>query len=625
MISLIDKNFSKIITKMNSISNFKIGFLLFIGTTLLTSLDFLFNLIKSPLYEYIDIMSGCYFILAAFGHAAIFSFIIFAIYSLIILITKSKFAAITVYLILAIFLQIIIILDGYVFNIYRFHINGFVLQLVFGAGGDIFIFDKGLITKFLLFSLLTAIVPYIIIVFVSRKLFEKVTKKIVITILTIIIFAITTSHIGHALAAGLREASIQKTAAILPYFYPLTMNSLLLKLGISNKNTSNINQKKNSDVKYPKSLILTSDTIPNYNILYILIDSWNPSTYSDSITPNIFKFSEKSDYFSNHYSSSSGTRGSVFGLFFGAPFSYRKDFSIEKISPVFITELLNREYDIQVFPSANFTSPPFHEDIFRKVPDIHLKVEGKSPFERDKTITEMTLSYLRKKSKDKSPFFALTFFDTAHAISLPQKYNRRFTPAWEQPNYMALNNNIDRTPFFNLYKNCVFYIDGLVGEILEELEKLNFLDNTIVVISGDHGQEFNENHKNYWGHGSNYSEWQTHIPLIVYHPNLINPTKYNHMTTHYDISATILKEYLGVLNDYEDFTIGISLYDTSKRYPHIIGDDINYGFILKDKIIQTNHLGTLEVFDPKMNPLKQNTLKSKEIEEAILKKNHFYN
>jgi hypothetical protein len=56
---------------------------------------------------------------------------------------------------------------------------------------------------------------------------------------------------------------------------------------------------------------------------------------------------------------------------------------------------------------------------------------------------------------------------------------------------------MDPTPFFNLYKNSAYYVDSLVGRIIDDLKRNGRLNNTMVIITGDHGQEFNDNKKNY--------------------------------------------------------------------------------------------------------------------------------
>ena len=125
------------------------------------------------------------------------------------------------------------------------------------------------------------------------------------------------------------------------------------------------------------------------------------------------------------------------------------------------------------------------------------ETQGATPFDRDTRLTADFLQYLDQKP-DK-PFFAFLFYDLLHAISIPAPHRHKFEPSWEYANYMALNNEMDATPFFNLYRNCGWYVDSLVGSIVGELEHKGLLDNSILVITGDHSQEFNENKKKLLG------------------------------------------------------------------------------------------------------------------------------
>lgn len=604
----------------------KFGLCLFYSTIIITAIDFTSNILRNNLLHDMNFVSWIYYVPASLGHASLFALILFLIFYLLpsYIFRNYKIAAI-IYCVTAILLQALIVLDGFVFSLYRFHINGFILELVLGGGSEIFVFDFWVYVKFFMFLLLVAVIPYIISFFLSKKLFNKLNRKLIIRISTFFIICILILHLGHVYAAASRQTSIQKSATAMPLLFPLTANSLLKKLGLtSNDKLDNINyNESSSDIIYPIHPLQTSDSIPNYNILYIAIDSWNPSTFDSINTPNIYKLSKKGHYFNNHYSSSNGTRGSLFGMFFGLSYTYEKEFIITKKSPLFIDQLINKKYDIQVFPSASFTSPPFHEVIFRRVPGINTSTNGATPFDRDNKIAEMTLNHISSK-KAHNPFFAFTFFDLPHAISIPKEYRQKFRPSWDEADYMKLNNDIDRTPFFNLYKNCVYHTDSLIGKILDKIETEGLMDKTIIIITGDHGQEFNENKKNYWGHSSNFSKWQTHVPLIIYYPRIEGNKEFSHVTTHYDISPTIMKHFLGVANPYNDFSMGYDLYDTESRYPYLVGDYINYGFIFENMIISTNPLGTMEVTDKNLNELPRSAINITNLQKAIEKKNMFY-
>ena len=47
---------------------------------------------------------------------------------------------------------------------------------------------------------------------------------------------------------------------------------------------------------------------------------------------------------------------------------------------------------------------------------------------------------------------------------------------------------MDPTPFWNLYRNTCYQDDLLLGKVFEALKKQGLMDNTIVVLTGDHSR-----------------------------------------------------------------------------------------------------------------------------------------
>lgn len=209
-------------------------------------------------------------------------------------------------------------------------------------------------------------------------------------------------------------------------------------------------------------------------------------------------------------------------------------------------------------------------------------------------------------------------------MDLPKSKQYRFKPCWEYVDYMKLNNDTDPTPFFNLYKNSVAEADSLIGLTLNKLREKDLLRNTVVIITGDHGQEFNENHNNYWGHASNYSLFQVGTPLIYYYPGC-KPGKRNYRTTHYDISPTLMHYVLGVTNPPSDYSMGTYLDDPSPRDWHFVGHELYYAFIRSDgTIIEKQGAGNLKIMDPKIHVIPNYPLKPKDLQAVIQKMNRFY-
>ncbi len=62
------------------------------------------------------------------------------------------------------------------------------------------------------------------------------------------------------------------------------------------------------------------------------------------------------------------------------------------------------------------------------------------------------------------------------------------------------------------YYNEIDYLDVRIGELFDHLKQKNLWDNTIILVTADHGEEFFE-HGGWW-HGTTLYEEQIHIPLI---------------------------------------------------------------------------------------------------------------
>ena len=77
-------------------------------------------------------------------------------------------------------------------------------------------------------------------------------------------------------------------------------------------------------------------------------------------------------------------------------------------------------------------------------------------------------------------------------------------------------NDTDPVPYFNRYRNSAYWTDGELARVTGYLKEKGLLENTIVVVSSDHGEEFNDNKLNYWGHNGNYTDAQIKVPLIVH-------------------------------------------------------------------------------------------------------------
>lgn len=91
-------------------------------------------------------------------------------------------------------------------------------------------------------------------------------------------------------------------------------------------------------------------------------------------------------------------------------------------------------------------------------------------------------------------------------------------------------NNGPKTEDYNeirsIYDSSISYLDYNLKPLFNEIN----LNNSLLVILGDHGQALGEN--NYWGHGTHLSESLVHVPMIICPPT-------NGRTLSFDSSDTV--------------------------------------------------------------------------------------
>lgn len=66
------------------------------------------------------------------------------------------------------------------------------------------------------------------------------------------------------------------------------------------------------------------------------------------------------------------------------------------------------------------------------------------------------------------------------------------------------------------YDNEIAYMDGHLGRLLRTLRGTGLLEESVVLIFSDHGENLGEH--DYWGHGRKVYEQNLHIPLILHAP-----------------------------------------------------------------------------------------------------------
>jgi len=458
-----------------------------------------------------------------------------------------------------------------IFSLYGMFFNGFILNLVVTPGGIESLggsgaSDIGFALIALGFFTLQAFTLWLSHRFYINNGDFKLPLKLVpatVVIATIIV------HMWFAVDHQTKNQLIIASESI-PLYQTVSARRFLKVLGLNNKEAANIRVK--GKLNYPLAPIKVEAPAKPYNIIWLTSESWRADTLNEKVMPNSWAFARNAARFTKNYSGGNGTRMGIFSMFTGLPGSYWFPFLEEHRGAYLIDLLKDQHYQMRLFTSAKFTYPEFNQTIFSQVPKEQLQETRvpKSGWENDRDNVTDLLSFIDKRDPNK-PFFTFMFFESPHARYYFPPNSVIAKPYRNDLNYATLSKEAlakDIGLIKNRYINSVHHLDMQYGRIFEYMKKNQLLDNTIVVLIGDHGEEFMEN--GYWGHNSTFADPQVRTPLVIYKPGM-KPFIENQMTSHMDVIPTIMP-LLGVKNPSSDYAIGYNLLAGEKRTHTYIAD-----------------------------------------------------
>ncbi len=487
-----------------------------------------------------------------------------------------RFVIYTITIVGCTLIQIVLITDIYIFKIFGFHFNGFILNMLLTKGGiqalgseDSTYMSVALISSgFLLFQ--TLLFLSVACIQKIQTFFQKLfVKKVSIAMVSIFLSLAIFERVNYAVCSVKAYMPVLEASNAFPFYIPFHMNKALKKLGLKAKEGRHF-KIKIGDVNlcYPLKPIERKENPKNYNIVWLVGESLRTDVLEASIMPETWKFAQKSLFFQNHYSGGNSTRTGVFTLFYGLHGTYWFPFFHAKRSPVLLDFLQKEGYHIEIFSSQSFTFPEFDKTVFVNMPPAQMHLSKLTPgWRRDREHVDSILEFLSHHDRQK-PFMLFMFYDSTHSsYSFPPECTIR-EPYILDFNYVTTDLKKDMELLKNSYINAVYHLDTQVARVLNHLEKNNFLEDTIIIITGDHGQEFME--KGRWGHHSSFSEEQTKTPLVLWVPGQKHQTIQD-ITCHQDIAPTILS-ILGAKNSPEDYSLGNNLLDFQKEDFVILSD-----------------------------------------------------
>ena len=506
------------------------------------------------------------------------------------------------------------------FTLYGFFINSFVINLVTTPGG---VESLGASTASNLTFAAIALGFFVLqagLLFVVARLFQVfgephwVPRRLFSGLM--VIFAVMTvgERMVYAYGTATGVTSISALTVTVPYYLGMTARTLLSKVGVK------VDRKKELAVSsgalnYPLNPLVVEKPAKPLNIVWLVAESLRWDMLDAEVMPSTWSFAKGATRFTRHFSGGNGTRVGVFTMFSGIPGNYWFPMLAERRGAPIIDVLKAQNYQMSLYTSAKFSYPEFDATIFSQLPSeiLHEAPGAAQGWENDRINVGKMLDFIGKRDRGR-PFFTFMFFESPHARYYfpPESVIR--TPYPDDINYFTLSReqlSVQAPLIKNRYYNSVHHLDSQFKRVFDYLKQEQLLDSTVVIVLGDHGEEFME--KGRWGHNSSFVDEQVRTPFVLWVPGM-SPRVYEGMSNHMDVVPTVMP-LLGVKNPKRDYTTGVDLLTDEIREYSVLAEWSSTAYI--DNEVKISMSSTQ---NPRVTTADDQVLSAKEQDEWFAKK-----
>ncbi len=273
--------------------------------------------------------------------------------------------------------------------------------------------------------------------------------------------------------------------------------------------------------KLPNVLFITIDTLRADHL-----SAWG---YHLETSPNIDRIAAEGVRYANAYTVTSRTAPSHYSMFssrypqeHGAKLN---GFSIPADSKfLMLPQILQRyKYKNGAFVSAwpltkRLTKMDSWFDVYDE--DLSRSYQMINSMRYAEDVTPRAIDWIRENKE--GPFFAWVHLFDPHS---PYDFRPDFEPTKEtgKPDRTAERGQEGVLNDVKAYNSEILYTDHWVGKLVDAVDEMGLKENTIVIITADHGESLGE--RGYQGHSHSLYENVVHIPLIFRMPGTIKPGK----------------------------------------------------------------------------------------------------
>ncbi|MDX7770755.1 DUF3413 domain-containing protein [Aeromonas caviae] len=561
-----------------------------------------------------------YLVISWIGHFSFLSFVTYllTIFPLSFILPREKPLRF-ISSIIATLALVLLLIDTQVFQLFKFHLNGQVWQLLL---------DQAQTEEGSIWSIIFVAVPAIFLLqlllsaYVWRKINKRKRRQYGNQVGLALLVCFILTHLVNSWADATLYQPITMQRANFPLSYPMTARSFLAKHGWLDLEQY---EKKAEDqgsaehrLLYPLRPLSVSAPSDHKNLLVVVVDSLRADMLNNINMPNLQRYADNHFNFRQHMSGGNDEAMGMFSLFYGLPGHYYGDIRADKLPPVLFDEMLRQDYQFGLFGALE-DAKQYRQSLLaglRKQVFVSRQTD-------DRRLIDDWQQWLGTRTADR-PWFSLVYLSSPGDYQVPASIKGPFQPELTRFNPATAYRPENLQKLENRYKNAVFYTDQLLEQMLTQLQLQGLDDQTIVVITSNHGQEFNETQSNSWGYGSNYSTYQVQVPLVLAWPGA-EPAPQAQASSHLDLVPTLMKNMLGVRNPYRDYSTGSNLFEASTRTWLLAGDQNDFAIYQGNTITQFNKQGDFELLDrDTYRPIKHGTPDMGTLIQVMNELNRFY-
>ena len=296
------------------------------------------------------------------------------------------------------------------------------------------------------------------------------------------------------------------------------------------------------------------------NLLFIVVDSLRSDRLapygSERPTPAISALAKQGVVFEQSYSSAPWTMPSVATMFTGlAPTRHgvtNTDALMSEELETLAERLLSKGYATSAVVSHHMIGKKFRFN--QGFESFDQELARGHRFISSELLTQLAGRELGRLSRDPAgkPFFLFVhYFDPHYDYRDHPQYDYANKSAWRldgregigQLRRMLSSMSEEELTFLrDRYDEEVRFTDAAIGRLLDRLDRLELTENTLVVFTADHGEEFRDH--GWLGHTQSLYRELVHVPLVMRGPGLDTMRRISAPVSSVDLAPTLL-ELLG--------------------------------------------------------------------------------